>query len=208
MRLFHDCLIAALLAASAPALAQSAPAADCSYDRARLLALDELQFDQDMAGGWRALSYRPGCQLVAADLLRDYRRAHANEAGLLYWHEGQLRAGAAQYAQAIPLLEHARRPPGVPDGAGWNLYVDATVAFLRRDRAALERAHRTLAAYPPPVGPSAPVVKDGFLIDVNDGVASKIPWPINLDVVEGLLNCFDKPYEVAYGDACRAGKLP
>jgi hypothetical protein len=47
----------------------------CDYDRARLLALDETQFDQ-YESGWRALASKPGCDLAAADLLRDYRQAH------------------------------------------------------------------------------------------------------------------------------------
>ena len=32
-----------------------------------------------MAGGWRALSAKAGCELAAADLLRDYRQAHHSE---------------------------------------------------------------------------------------------------------------------------------
>jgi hypothetical protein len=70
-----------LLVCSASAAAQSSP---CQVDRARVLALDEQQFDQDTSGGWRMLADQPGCNLAAADLLRDYRHAHANEAGILY----------------------------------------------------------------------------------------------------------------------------
>lgn len=44
---------------------------NCGHDRARLLSLDENEFDQDMAGGWRALAATPGCLLIAADLVRD-----------------------------------------------------------------------------------------------------------------------------------------
>jgi len=195
-----------LLAACCAAHAQppASPAPDCTHDRARLLALDRLQFDQDMRGGWRPLSAKRGCELAAADLLRDYRQAHADEDGMLYWHEGQLRANAGQYAQAIPLLEHARKPAGTPDKAGWNPYVDATVAFLRRDRAALARAHRTLAAVPPPSGEGAPVLKDGYVeLDMDNGEKWKMRWPLNIDVIEGLEKCFDKPYAEAYGNACR-----
>lgn len=201
-------LLACTLFAACGATYAQAPtpaSANCTYDRSALLALSEDKFDQDMAGGWRTLAATPGCDLVAADLLRDYRQAHANEAGIMYWHEGQLRASAGQYAQAIPLLDHARRPPG--DRNGWNPYVDATIAFLRRDKPALERARQALAAVPPPVGANVPEVKDGYMeIDLVGGEKRKVRWPLNIDVVEGLLKCFDKPYKEAYGEVgCRTG---
>lgn len=186
--------------------AQEVPSKDCRYDRARLLALDENQFDQDMSGGWRALASTPGCALVAADLLHDYREAHHKESGLLFWHEAQVRADAGQYPQAIALMKQAYKPAEA-DKAGWNLYVDATIAFLRRDRAALEQARAKLAAVQPPVGAGIPPVINGYMeAEFADGSKRKIRWPINIDVVEGLESCFDKPYVEAYGDVCRQSK--
>lgn len=200
--LFASLLLAAFGAAHAQVPA-SAPGT-CAYDRIRLLALDRLEFDQDMSGGWRPLAAKPGCALAAADLLRDYRQAHADEDGMLYWHEGQMRANAGRYEEAIPLLEHARKPPGTPDKAGWNPYVDATVAFLRRDRAALERARATLAAYPPPTGEGVPEVKDGYLVlDMDGGKQRRVRWPLNIEVVECLEKSFDKPYTDAYSNDCK-----
>jgi hypothetical protein len=168
-----------------------------------LLALDETRFDQDMSGGWRALASKPGCDLAAADLLRDYRQVHRNEAGLLYWHEAQLRASAGQSKEAIALMERARKPAEA-DRAGWNLYVDATIAFLRKDRPALDNARSKLAAVQPPIGKDVPPVIDGFMeVDMADGQKRKMRWPPNIDVVEGLANCFNKPYGDAYADQCR-----
>ncbi|RYF48491.1 MAG: hypothetical protein EOO38_09985 [Cytophagaceae bacterium] len=186
--------------------AQEAPPKSCEYDRGRLLALDENQFDQDMAGGWRALASTPGCALVAADLLRDYRETHYKNSGILFWHEAQVRADAGQYSEAIALMKRAYKPVEA-DKAGWNLYVDATIAFLRRDRAALEQAKLKLAAVQPPVGADIPPVINGYMeADFADGSKRKIRWPINIDVVEGLENCFDKLYVEAYNDACRQSK--
>jgi hypothetical protein len=182
-----------------------AVAANCEYDRARLLALGEHEFDQDHGGGWRKLAAQPGCELVAADLLRDYRQAHRNEAGILYWHEGQLRAFGGQNEQAVAVMEKSREPAS-KDAFGWNPYVDATVAFLRRDRPALERAHRALLAVAPPAGEN---VKDGvFEANMADGSKVKMRWPPNIDVVEGLLHCFDRPYRDAYAQACRPQTRP
>lgn len=186
--------------------AQEVPPKSCEYDRARLLALDENQFDQDISGGWRALASTPGCALVAADLLHDYREAHHKDSGLLFWHEAQVRADAGQYPEAIALMKRAYKPADA-DKAGWNLYVDATIAFLRRDKNALEQARAKLAAVQPPVGAGIPPVINGYMeADFADGSKRKIRWPINIDVVEGLENCFDKPYVEAYNDACRQSK--
>ena len=31
----------------------------------------------------------------------------------------------------------------------------------------------------------------------------EMTWPPNIDVIEGLLRCWDEPYRVAYGQECR-----
>jgi hypothetical protein len=177
--------------------------ASCTFDRKALLAMDEQHFDQDLSNGgsgWRALSRKPECQLVAANLLRDYRAAHNTQSGILFWHEGQLRAMAGDYSDAIPLLEKSRKPIG-DDLAGWNAYVDATVAFLKKDRPALDAARSQLADVKPDADTE---VKDGFIeAHMADGRVAKFAWPPNLDVVDGLRRCFDKPYAAAYGGECR-----
>lgn len=194
----------ALLASCSQPVPRQAAASACEADRERLLALDESAFDQDLSGGWRALSAQPGCTLAAADLIADYRKKHGKQSGLLLWHEGQLRASGGQYREAAALMEGARKPAS-DDRAGWNLYVDATIAFLRRDRAGLDAARAALAAVPPPVGAGVPPVVDGYMeVDFEDGQKRRIRWPPNIDVVEGLVRCFDKPYDEAYSDACRA----
>ena len=178
--------------------------AQCSYDRARLMALDEQHFDQDLSGGWRVLAHTPGCESTAADLIRDYRNAHRSQSSILYWHEGQLRAGAGDYKQAIPLLEHSREPEK-KDFFDWNDYLDATIAFLRRDKEALADARAKLAEIQPKPGSGLPPIKDGFIeVHFNDGKTRKVHWPPNLDVVDGLIRCFGKPYKIAYGGkGCR-----
>jgi len=176
----------------------------CSFDKQAMLALAPDSFDQDLSnggGGWRAVAARPGCELAAADLIRDYRQAHPGSPGLLSWHEGQLRAFAGNYEMAIPLMEASRQPPD-SDPAGWNPYVDATVAFLRHDASALAAARKQLKAVP--ASPDLPPVHDGHIeLPTADGQKIRMRWPPNVDVVEGLAACFDKPYVEAYGPACR-----
>jgi hypothetical protein len=144
---------------------------------------------------------QPGCESVAADLLRDYRETHGSRSGILYWHEGQLRATAGDYKRAITLLEQARTPPNTDDLSGWNDYVDATIAFLKRDRAALLAARTRLSAVRPMNGMT---VQNGFIsLRMSSGQTATVRWPVNLDVVDGLVHCFDRPYRVAYGSECR-----
>jgi hypothetical protein len=165
----------------------AAPAADpCAYDRNRLLALDENAFDQNLNGGWRVLAQNPQCELVAAELIRDYRQAHHSSAFILFWHEGQLRADTGQTKEAIALFDQSRRKN---DQSGWNFYVNGTIAFLNHDRQSLLKARQSLAALPRPAD-WAPFVFNGKPVE--------LPWPENLNVLDGLLKCFDQPYQEAY----------
>jgi hypothetical protein len=180
---------------------------DCKYDEDAMLALDENAFDQDLAGaggGWRAIANIPGCKLAAADLLAAYRAKHPGVSSTVTWHEGQMRASAGQYKEAIPLLQSAQKPAD-QDLAGWNYYVDATVAFLRHDKQALLGARERLAAVTYPENLGMPPLKDGYIeIPTQPGQpVMKMHWPPNIDVVDGLLACFDKPYSEAYSASCR-----
>lgn len=194
------CTTAAPVSDSA-AVDESAP---CFEDRAALLALDQEAFDQDMTGGWRPVAARPECRGEAADLLNDYREqqiaAGAGHGGLdiLYWHEGQLRAGLddpAETARAIALFEQSRKQE---DSAGWNLYVDGTIAFLEQDADGLEAARSELAALPQP---------DWFaeaIANTEERYGFTPKWPPNLDVLDAFHRCFGKTYNEGYSTAeCR-----
>jgi len=178
--------IAQLIAADSSAVAAAGPVdSRCAYDHKAMLALDPDSFDQALVGGgWRALAQRR-CYADAADLIRDYREAHNLEAMILYWHEGQARAMGGQTAQAIELFHRARANASVP----WGHYVDATLAFLQRDRRALLVARAALAALPPP--------RNFHPTDIH-GKPLSVRWPPNLNVVDALLQCFDRSYEDAY----------
>lgn len=163
----------------------------CIYDRAAMLALDQKRFDQDMNGGWRKLANN-GCDLEGADLIKDWRDTHASQDGILYWHEGQLRANGGQRQLAISLFERSRKTPVEDAGFGWNLYVDGTIAFLRRDRSGLKAARNQLAQLPRPknFSPKGP-----------DGKPISIGWPLNLNVLDGFATCWRQPYKKAYSCA-------
>jgi hypothetical protein len=163
----------------------------CIFDRAKILALDEYSFDQDMNGGWRAVAQNEECTEVAADLIREYRETRGLVSTILYWHEGQLRATAGSTDEAIRLFEKSRK---ANDAFGWNLYVDASIAFLKHDKPALLAAREALARLPRP--------KDFDPRDAHGKVVD-ISWPPNLSFVDGFITCFDRGYKEAYGGNCQ-----
>ena len=166
-------------------------------DDAHILNQDVQTFDQDPQKGWRSVADRLECRAHAAELLREYREMLQMRLDVLAWHEGQLRAELGQIDDAIRLFERARRPEVVLGQRQeiWNAYVDATIAFLKGDRASLLRARERLAVAPVPV--IMQLQPDGSLR------ASKPDAPPNLDVVDGLIACLGRPYFEAYGSQCR-----
>ena len=60
--------------------------------------------------------------------------------------------------------------------------MDATIAFLKRDKPALLAAREALASLPRPED-FDPRDAQGNVVDIS--------WPMNLHVVNGLINCFD-----------------
>jgi hypothetical protein len=172
----------------------------CVVNAGAMLRLGVHEFDQDATKGWRSITAKPDCGIAAADLIRDYRRANwgkllPHELHLNYWHEGQVRASEGQTDRAVPLLLAGANPDSID---GFMHYAMATVAFLQRDLGALEAARRRLAALPE---------AKWFAEAKSKGqVPKSMKWPPNLDVVDGLIACSDKPYSEAYGHpSCRPG---
>lgn len=176
--------------------ASSAPA-NCSYDPAKAIAMSFESFDQESNGGWRELEAR-GCQIAAAQLINVYRHEHKAlqeaERSLLSWHEGQMRAIGGDYKSAIPLLMG-----GVPEGNTVDFvdYALGTVAFLQRDKPGLIAARARLVSVPKPASFA------GTFTITSGGKSEQvhIKWPVNLDILDGLIQCYDKPYKIAYN--CR-----
>lgn len=162
----------------------------CAVDRSRVLTMDQQSFDQGPTG-WREIA-RPGCYTIAADLIRDWRNLNAPNSTILFWHEGQMRANANDYRQAIVLFARARKQPGEEMAKAWNIYVDGSIAFLSADRQALERARAMLARTKKP--------RDFAPSDSADKPIA-VPWPPNLGVLDSLRRCWGQSYRTAY--SCR-----
>lgn len=173
----------------------AAAAASCEIDsarRAEFLKMPYQQFDQIHGEGWRI--YGEGqCYREAADLIVDYilhsrGPLNADNLRILRWHAGQMRALEGEEEAALDFFRASYEPPDAPRrNIDWNSYVDATVAFLTKDRTALDAARARLARQTP--------FENGY-------------YP-NLNVVDGFITCFEMPYAEAYSDACMSdGKTP
>ena len=167
---------------------------DCTMSAAKreaLLALPFKQFDQQQDDGWRPL-YASKCYTEAALLLKEYVKRHPNTAQeqyMLPFHTGQLFALAGKHAEAIGWMEKGYSNDKF-DPISWNAFVDANIAFLKHDYKALLKQRNLINKEPPMAdGPGVP--------------AWAVGKKMNLDVVDGFLACFEKPYDVAYGDECR-----
>jgi major membrane immunogen (membrane-anchored lipoprotein) len=201
-------LVAVFVAAGCGASdADKALTARCVPDADKMMSLKYAAFDQDPSGGWRSLATQTGCDGAIADLIARYRKSKGKEPGqadTLAWHEAQARAMAGETDRAIKLFQQPPQdapPETSPYGVADGLYRTATIAFLQNDKPALEAARTKLAAVPEPAD----------FAELKASIRKKMPgaappaWPMNLDVVDGLIACFGKPYKQAYDADCRPG---
>lgn len=185
--------------------------AECGVDAAeyaRLMALPQDAFDQNMRGGWRPLGQRDGCERVAAHVLLDYADAHAltpND-GAVTWHAAQMFALAGDYDDALRIFRSEYDPALKPgdEGYDWTLYGRGTVEFMEGDRPALERTIGQYAALPVDQERIDATLRYAEENGVSFPPEVMAGTPANLIVLEGLLRCFGEPYSVAYGQCPKA----
>lgn len=170
----------------------------------RLLALSVDAFDQDLNGGWRAVSQQPDCDGAARVLIEQYIRFSTkpdkDALRILRFHAGQLAANEGREMLAVRYFQQTMQS-GARQRA-WNLYVSSTIAFLERDRERLEALRDELANVP--VSAAEKASRRRFL-EQNPGVKmydGYVDQPMNLTVVDKLLRCFDQPYRSAYAGKC------
>jgi hypothetical protein len=194
-------MLALLLAAAQLADPTPALPPDCTYDLEAMLALDRQAFDQTLPdGGWRALGKKDGCEIAAAELIREWRHEKRDHEAILYWHEGQMRAFGGQTAEAIALFQRTYNPPEFDQSFGWNFYVSGTIAFLLGNREHLRESIAGLKSL------KAPKPEDNSLT-LSDGTVIQMSWPPNLNVLEAFERCWGKIYKEAYSsEACAAPK--
>jgi hypothetical protein len=170
----------------------------------RLINLEQQDFDQDFDGGWRSYGGAEDCQIATGDLILAYLmyspHVEADGLAILRWHAGQMFAAGGAYDRAIALFVAAKDD----EASAWNAYADATIAFLRGDRAATETARQALLAFAPTEAEQA--ARQRFL-DENPNVRMPqgyVTDPVNLPVVDRLLECWGSAYWTAYRGDCDA----
>lgn len=113
---------------------------------------------------------------------------------MLAFHAGQMLSMFGEYDTAVELMRQAystRRSAFID----WNAFVDANIAFLEKDYETLLRMRERISQQP--------------VMTEEKGIPDwAIGKKMNLDVVDGLIACFDEPYVVAYQDECRAKGAP
>lgn len=136
-------------------------------------------FDQK-PNGWRSFYQTSGdCDLTIAMLIDSYHLSHQEQLvpwqdRLLSWHVGQSFGFLSLYDLAILRFQKSFDPQELPTPAfHWNAYARATIAFMKKDKVALQKAHDEFA----PVAPS----------EIN-----------NFKIVERFIRCFDSSYFDAY----------
>jgi len=152
-----------------------------------VLCLDFDTFDQTPGKGWRPLSNAEK-YLEAAKLIDRYLDKHTeldlSQTIMLRFHAAQMYAFDGKTDISLKYLANTEYPTSTLEAVpadlkqnlqAWNTYVQATTAFLRRDKDRL-RSLRELIAKGPAI----------------DGA------PMNLDVVDRLLSHFNMPYKTAY----------
>jgi len=171
----------------------------------RLLSLPYKEFDQDFTGGWRAVAKNKDCRDSAANLLKSYTANFEYEFKsnhtTLEWHTGQVLAGSGNYEEALIFFKRSYKSD--EDQKDWNLYVDGTIAFLKKDKLALQAARDKLAAIPVPEKLKAArrkFLKDNPNITMRDGFVDD---PGNLYILDDFIECFNESYSVAY-NKCEA----
>ncbi|MFT3726767.1 MAG: hypothetical protein QM759_02955 [Terricaulis sp.] len=102
-------------------------------------------------------------------------------------------ATSGQTDRAIRLFEYSRVSFDESDA----LYGQATIAFLEHNREDLVAARAKLAALPMPSWFAEAAAH------YHARTGHTATWPSNLDIVDGLIACFDRPYSEAYRVARR-----
>ncbi|MEM1150508.1 MAG: hypothetical protein AAGI03_08105 [Pseudomonadota bacterium] len=190
-------LLLALCAGSLTSASAKEP--PCIEDREAMLALEFWTFDQNPDLGWPSVQRKDGCSAEAADLIAEYHQRlrekgepvyakhpevgefevdDDGEVSLLYWHEGQVRAGMGDYEAARELFV-LNTDVEENNSRGFRHYALATIAFLDGDLETMKSERELLAA-----------------LDVNG---------FNTAAIDSMIRCFGRPYMEAYGSAeCRA----
>lgn len=179
-------VLVAALSLSCATLAEPNQCFVSEDDKKIFLALEASVFDQDKTKGWRRISER-GCDEEAADLIKEYllystapMPLFGGRFTILRWHAGQLYAFAGKNDEAIRFFKASYSSNDEHHNKTWNEYVNATIAFMEKDKKELNAARQRLFV----------LIEDNS--DPDDYARG------NLIVVDSLKENFSESYKRAY----------
>jgi len=142
------------------------------------LTVNYEKFDQTPGQGWRRLGEVDACFAEAGSLIDFYlagkSKLTASQKVNLSFHAGQVYAFAGKDDEALKRFRSAVVNPAASPEFKWSAYVLATIAFLQHDADALVKNRNIIA-----------------------DAASYAPNATNLELVDGLMANFDRPYREA-----------
>ncbi len=135
--------------------------------------MDYKSFDQSPPnGGWRALKDK-GRDLEIANLLDSYAKCRkgltSDQKGTIIFHAGQIHANIGESEKALERFAESYNDE-LNSKYHWNLFVDGTMAFVKRDAAKLKAARDKVEA----LEKDHPYVK----------------------TLNNLMRCFGRPYKL------------
>lgn len=101
-----------------------------------MMGLSVHQFDQTEAGWRKYAEFYPEVVGLMSQYL-SINNVSYSKAANIRWHIGQIHAGNDEYQNAIESMKLSYVKEAPP---WWNLYVQGTIAFLEKDKKALEQA--------------------------------------------------------------------
>jgi hypothetical protein len=111
---------------------------------------------------------------------------------MLPFHTGQMFALAGDYEKGIAYIEQGYSKMRSTT-INWNAYVDANLAFLRRDRAELVKQRGIIDQQP--------------VLSAKPGIPKEfVGTKVNLKVVDAFIACFDESYAVAFDECAKRDK--
>lgn len=105
-----------------------------------MLLMDPWAFDQT-AQGWRSLPLNKQAKILKLYIDKHIKNGEFTnsdntkiDASILLWHLGQILAFQGNYQQAIKWMRLSKKTD-----SNWNDYVDATIAFIKKDKKAFDK---------------------------------------------------------------------
>lgn len=178
-------------------------AEDCTPDNIlasglAVLGIEYKEFNRLLDESWSHFDEQSPCKADNADLIAGYKeKVLRRQVHELTYREMQFAAASGQTERAIALLQDVLAGETAPLMVH---YREAELAFLQRDKAALQMARDRLSNLPETERFSKGVAR----FKTSNPDLTPPVWPPNLNVVDRFLKCFEYSYREAYNGCVKS----